>query len=411
MTRTAETVAPRAPFFDPWARAAHLTTLRAACEACDADRILDFLRATTTPDELSFTMWLVADADGVEECLETAVETDGTDLLARTLLALRYVAIGWGIRSSARAEYVSAEQFEQFHDWLRRAERLLIDVCADDPTYAPAWEVRLTTARGLELGHAESRRRYDHLAAQDAHHFGAQSTHLQQILPKWGGSWEAAEAFVSACAEQAPAGSLSHALVADLVLERWLALDGGEEAYLSQPDTLARLQAGALQSVWHAEHVPSPRTVSVHSRLAFLFSMANRHADAAAHFRMLGEHPSDEYWMHTHSPEGWYRRSRALALGEKPVPPVPQAKPEPLQPGQRPEGVPTHAAFITADVIFGLVAAFFGFIGFMVLTEEPVDAGSWQIAVTMFVLALMSAVFPVVVHVRAARLMRKAGLR
>lgn len=305
------------PSFDPWARYQELAPVRAALLSRDWDAVAAALGALG-PQELSLALELVADESDVEELLEAAVAAAPADPLARTLLARRYVTMGWQTPAWGWAANDAAELFEQFRAWLVIAEQILVDVCADHPDHAPAWEARLLTARGLELGQSEARRRYDRLAALSPHHYRAQRAYLQQVVPRWDGSWEVAEAFVAECASDALDGAPSRALLASLQIERWLAL--GET-----PDdeaTLERLREIARASVLHADHVPGPDADLVHAELALLFSFAERHDDAAPHFRALGDHPVSAGWDHLDDKAQWYARFKALALGG-PVPPPP----------------------------------------------------------------------------------------
>ncbi len=302
-----------APFFDPWAYLPDGAALRDACETQDARTALAVLRTLTTPDALA-ALWLVgghADkpTDTARDAFTAAIEAaDDGSALARTLRGLRYVTVGWGFRSRARAEHVSRDQFEQFHDWLRRAERTLFDVCSEFPDFVPAWEIRITICRGLELGHSEARRRYDRLAALDPHVFSAQEAYLQQILPKWSGSWEQASQFVADCTGSAPPGSLSHLLVLDLAVERWL---DGEKTV--PPEMVEQVRQAAARSVWHPEHVPVQATAVAHANLAQFFSLADHPADAKPHFDHLGEVPVEGNFQYYGDPAGTYRKLRAAA--------------------------------------------------------------------------------------------------
>src|SRR5690606_34745740 len=91
------------------------------------------------PALVEYAILDVAEADGVETFLAKVVEADAADTLAATAYAARLVVQGWEIRTGARARDVSREQFEAFHDHLKRAERLLIDVTARDPSLLAAW--------------------------------------------------------------------------------------------------------------------------------------------------------------------------------------------------------------------------------------------------------------------------------
>src|SRR5690349_17912188 len=136
-----------------------------------------------------------ADEPGLEDFLRDVLRRDRSDGAAAAMLGSHLVMVGWGIRTAARASDVSEEQFKQFHEWLGRAEEVLVEGAARNPRDPAVWTVRLTSARGLSLGIAEARRRYDRLAAADPHHLPAQRQLIEQLYPKWGGSWEEVHAF------------------------------------------------------------------------------------------------------------------------------------------------------------------------------------------------------------------------
>ncbi|WP_369373514.1 hypothetical protein AB1046_06420 [Promicromonospora sp. Populi] len=309
---TTRDAAPAAKFFDPLAQIPGGAGLRAARDAGDPAAALAIVRGLTAHDDVVAALWGIAgDASAEDHALFTAaVEAadDGTPL-ARTLRALRYITVGWAIRSGARAEHVSANQFEQFHDWLRRAERVLFDVCAEHPGCVPAWEARITTARGLELGHGEARRRYDRLAALDPQVFAAQRVYLQQVLPKWSGSWEDASRFVAECADGAAPGALGPALVVDLALERRV---DGEKTI--PPEMIDRVRGVAASTVLHPHHVRTAATATAHANFALFFSFADLPAEAWPHFEALGDTPVEGIWgYYEPGAERLYRTSRDAA--------------------------------------------------------------------------------------------------
>lgn len=307
---TARDAASAAEFFDPLAHVPHGAVLRAARDAGDIPAVLVAARSLTTHDDLVATLWAVAGHATGDQRFTAVIDAadDGTPL-ARTLRAVRYVTVGWAIRSRFQAQHVSAGQFEQFHDWLRRAERVLFDVCSEHPGYVPAWEARITTARGLELGLGEGRRRFDRLAALDPQVFAAQRAYLQQILPKWGGTWEEASRFVEECTAGAAPGSLGPLLVVDLAIERWF--DGQR---IVPPAMLDRVRQAAMASVWHPEHRRGAATSTAHTNLALLFTLAQQHADAAPHFEALGGAPVEGMWgYHGGEPDVLFRTNRDLA--------------------------------------------------------------------------------------------------
>ncbi|MDX3307712.1 hypothetical protein ACWGH3_22760 [Streptomyces sp. NPDC054884] len=304
-----------APTFDPYDNTPELIPLRTAAQAGDWPAVRDCFAGLGSVDRLASAAGLLADIAGVEGFLERAAAESPADPLPRTLLAERYVYIGWDIRSGTRAKYVSQDQFSQFHDWLRRAEQLLIEVCAEQPSYALAWITRLTTARGLQLGQAEARRRYDRLSAHHPHQYRAQSQLLQQLCPKWGGSWEAAHGFARECATGAPDASNSAAVVALAHIEHWLDLPSGEDAaYLRSVPVRDDLRFAAQVSVLHPDHRPDWNSVGAHNAFAFAFSLGGHFADAAPHFAFLGNRATENPWQYLPDQKSAFLGFRKTAL-------------------------------------------------------------------------------------------------
>ncbi|MFG3049219.1 hypothetical protein ACGFZR_30385 [Streptomyces sp. NPDC048241] len=290
--------------------------LRQAVAAWDWAGVRQYLAGLPRGSDTSQVFGTVGRTEGVERALRDLVAAAPDDVFALTLLGAREIAIGWEVRTGARAESVTREQFATFHAHLRTAEQLLIRATALDPSYAPAWAERLNTARGLGLGQNEARRRYDRLAKTHPHHFTAQTRLLQQLCPKWGGSWDAAHAFARDRMLGASDGSLSAGLVAEAHLEHWLDLAAGDErhAYLGQPHVHAELVEAAGRSVLHPEFRREPGWVTVAGCFAALFSLIGDTARAAAHFRALGNLASNLPWSYLGDPAEAYVRHRDAAL-------------------------------------------------------------------------------------------------
>ncbi|MDN0195157.1 hypothetical protein [Streptomyces sp. S.PNR 29] len=317
MSRTSggRTATGPGPSTDPFDNLPELAALRTAAQARDWAGTQAFFAGLDSADKVSFASGLLADMAGVEHYLEQAAAARPGDPLPRTLLAERYIRIGWEIRSSLRAEHVSREQFDQFHAWLRKAEQLLIEVCAEQPGYAPAWTARLITARGLQLGQSEARRRYDRLSARHPHHYRAQSLLLQQLCPKWGGSWEAAHGFARECASAAPDGSDAGVLVADAHIEHWLDLDSGEDtAYMRGLPVRDDLRHAAEVSVLHPGHRPGWEWIGAHSTFAMAFSLGGHREDAARHFAALGDRATEYPWAYLPDWRNQFAKFRKAAL-------------------------------------------------------------------------------------------------
>ncbi|MFD5882940.1 MULTISPECIES: hypothetical protein [Streptomyces] len=315
---------PGRPVFEPADRIPALAALRSAVRRQDWTAVAASFDVLPDEDDRALACRVVAETLGAEDFLHRTAERLPHDPLPRTLLADRLVQIGWGIRTAHRAQHVSQRQFDDFHAYLRRAEILLIDVCAEHPHDALAWYLRIITSRGLELGGGETRRRYDRLAEHHPHHYSGQAQLLQQLCPKWGGSWEAAHGFAQECAAKAPDGSPNGALVAIAQLENYLEISGGTgtgtaSAYLRDLDNQTRRLEAAARSVLHPASRPEAfRTVDAHSAFAAAHSAAARHAAAAPHFRALGDRASEFPWGYLGSGdhENEFERHRKIALAK-----------------------------------------------------------------------------------------------
>ncbi|MDR3079778.1 MAG: hypothetical protein LBV60_02410, partial [Streptomyces sp.] len=284
---------------DPFDALPELAPLRTAARAGDWAATQAFFTGLDSVHKVSFAVSALSDIAGTEKYLEKAAAALPGDPLPRTLLAERYIRIGWDIRSGAFAEHVSRDQFEQFHSWLRKAEQLLIEVCAEQPAFAPAWTARVLLARGLQLGLSEARRRYDRLSAHHPHHFPAQAQLLQLLCPKWGGSWEAAHGFARECATSAPNGSHAGILIAEAHIEHWLELEGSEAtAYMRGLPVRDDLRNAAQVSVLHPAYRGDWHWIAGHSAFALAFSLGGHLKDAARHFTALGTTASKSSWQY-----------------------------------------------------------------------------------------------------------------
>ncbi|MEV6106815.1 hypothetical protein AB0M28_19170 [Streptomyces sp. NPDC051940] len=267
------------------------------------------------PDLQAVAAKTVAETPGAEEFLVGVSGRDKGDVLARTLLAGTLVHVGWGIRTGARAKDVSADRFTRFFGYLRRAERLLIDVCAEDPANALAWLHRITTARGLQLGASEARRRYERVAEHHPHFYSAQSQLLQQLCPKWSGTWQEAHGFANECAAAAPPGSLSPLLVAEAHLEHYADRDGPSYD-LTGPAAQRELTEAVHRTVMHDGFRADFHWIYAHGLFACLYSVAEDPQKAAWHFRQLGNRGSEAPWDRLYGdPVAAYTRQRRAALG------------------------------------------------------------------------------------------------
>ncbi len=287
---------------------------KAAAQDGDWETLERLLLALPDSSARYYACRCIGEVAQVEDLLTRVSSNPKTGTLPHVLLAGRNIEIGWKVRSGDWARNVSAQRFAVLHHHLRLAERALIDVTAREPDNATAWALRLITARGLEVGQSEARRRYDRLRVHDPHFYPAQSQFLQQLCPKWSGSWEAVFAFADECSS-APVGSASHIIVAEAHVERWAGGADGE-THLRRTRVIAELVAAAEKSVRHSAF---PREsyywYSGHGAFAMLFSQIGDYQQAAVHFRAMGSHPPLWPWTYLNDSTNEFKRHRTQALG------------------------------------------------------------------------------------------------
>ncbi|MFJ8582502.1 hypothetical protein [Micromonospora sp. NPDC093277] len=255
---------------------------------------------------------------GLDSFLRLRLRDEPQDQLAQTLLGATHLRIGWRIRTGAMADQVSADRFARFHDHLRRAEQLLIDVTARWPDDVAARTQRITTARGLQLGQAETRRRYDRLARHRPHHLPAQLGLLQQLCPKWGGDWAEVDAFARSCVEATPPGAPHGVLVAQAHIERIIEYADRRafRVYLRSPDVAQEIQAAADRSVRHPDFQHTIGWVSVRSTFALVFHVMGEHTAAREQFDALGPHGDPFFFGYLGHPADRFVQARDEAYAK-----------------------------------------------------------------------------------------------
>ncbi|MFC3385465.1 hypothetical protein [Couchioplanes azureus] len=305
--------------FDPAAAHPEVAWLRSALAARDWPACRAMLDAAAPETRTRLTV-VAGEEPDLADFLRTVLAGDPDDSAAAAVLGSHLTTVGWKVRSSAQAKFVSREQFAGFHDWLTKAERVLVDAAARNPADPAVWVARLLTARGLELGQAEARRRYDRLAAIDPHHLPGQQHLLQQLCPKWGGSWDEVHTFAREAMDSSPPGSHNAVLVALAHIERWMALDSGaDRTYLRTPRVRDEIYQAAGHSVWHPGFPRTLGWVRVVSEFALLFSELGDQRAVASLFAMTGVLASESPWHYLGDPAEVLRERRYYATGSRGV--------------------------------------------------------------------------------------------
>ncbi|GGO29830.1 hypothetical protein [Micromonospora parathelypteridis] len=281
-------------------RAGDWPAVRDQLAACEGDARTRAIRAVSQKAPTGF--------------LESVVKADPADTAAAAMLADRLTEKAWLVRTRKMAQDVSPEQFKRFHEMLAEAERVTADSVAHDGSDPAVWTVRLVIARGLQMGEAETRRRYEQVAARDPHHLSAQSQLLQRLCPKWGGSVEAMHEFARQCAAAAPEGAHNAVLIAEAHLEHALSLPGGRQAYLSRREVVAELQEALGRTVLHPAFQRTPGWVEVHHSFALLFGLIGDRKTARPLFEATGNLVSEMPWRYFGDPVDVFQEHRARAM-------------------------------------------------------------------------------------------------
>lgn len=303
------------PVFDLVAAYPEMGRLQAALRARDWAGVRAVVDAAPEPSARTMLIRYAAGTPGIEPFLREVLGYYPDDGVAAALLGGHLTHTGWEVRTSASAQHVSKEQFRVFFEYLRRAEQVLIEGAARNPGDPTIWTQRLPSARGLQLGLSEVRRRYDRLAAYDPHHLPAQSQLLQSLCPKWSGTWEQMHTFAYEAMLAAPKGAPNAVLVVTGHLERWLDADG-DMRYLASPFARNQIYEAANRSVWDPNFRHGYGWVWVRSSFAMVFSLLGDEAAAAGQFAALGHLASEDPWEYLGNPADQIRKRRAQAYAK-----------------------------------------------------------------------------------------------
>ncbi|WP_229073899.1 hypothetical protein [Actinoplanes sp. DH11] len=303
--------------FDPAAAYPGIPALRAALDRKDwvaARAVLD----TVTPADRTALIRTCGDVRDLEDFLRYVLRGDPRDGAAAALLGFHLTYLGWEIRTAAWAKNVTEEQWAGFREHLRKAELVLIDACAYNPGDPAVWTARLLSARGLSLGIAEIRRRYDRLATAVPHHLPGQVEIGYSLEPKWYGSWDELRTFARDCALAAPPGTPHGLLAVEAFFAQFGAAsdDAERQRLLHDPQLRAELYQIAQHSVLHPRFNREYGWVRAVSSYAAYFSMLRDQAAAARMFGLLGNLATADPWADTEEaalPK--IRQARAWALG------------------------------------------------------------------------------------------------
>lgn len=307
----------RGPVFDQSEHFPVVGRADAALRAHDWDALMAAFTSANQQERHSIVRRGGSDK-GSEDFFRSILQARPGDVLASTMLADRYVTMGWEARGPGNFDSVTPEGYKAFLEFLRTAEQILIGVCARQPQFTQAWAVRLFTATGLDLGISEVTRRYERLASHSPHDLHAQFFTLQALLPKWGGTWEMAHDFVWKCANGAPPGASNACLVVMYYLERLISDDVSRvDEVLREPQVRQEIMAAAQRSVMSSAFTTGTDGVVALSLFALSFSMLEDWSSAKSCFTRLGPFGQEAGWEYFgKDPSVIFREARQEAMSK-----------------------------------------------------------------------------------------------
>lgn len=257
-----------------------------AAEAHDWSNIHDTLAGVQGRDLSALTATMCARSAAVCDWL-TQVAADGDDdFVSRLVMGAGTGAKAWRVRTGARAQHVSSEQFTEFHALLKQAEEHLYEAAQLAPDAAAPWHFLIATGRGLEIGIEAIERRFEAVTTRCPGHFEAHFQMLQCLCKKWSGSHERMHAFAEEAIEGSHWSTLA-LLVPWAHLERYLDLSGGEPGreYLAQPKVLAEIREAADLTLGQPDYADPRAPFGAANLFAMAFSLARAWDEALTAFK------------------------------------------------------------------------------------------------------------------------------
>lgn len=273
--------------------------LREALTAQDWPGTRDILGRTTHPDDRAFYLGVCASVRGVQDWIGDWVVAEPDSTLPLLVRGVHAVGWAWEARGQLDVEDTRPEQFAEFHDRLRIADRCLSDVVIRDPDEVSAWAFLIRTARGLRMSIDDGRYRYEQAARRHPAHLRANYELMQTLCAKWGGSDEAMFRFSRSATERGTSGSLISYLVAVAHLEVMVDLDSADlHGYLVTNDVRAELRSAADRSIWSSSVELRPGWPEPYNAFAMAFAIAGDNQSAARVFDRIGDVVTTQPWAY-----------------------------------------------------------------------------------------------------------------
>jgi hypothetical protein len=224
----------------------------------------------------------------------------------------------WEARGSARAKYVQEDAWPLFHGRLVEADRDLAKAAALDDRDPDPHAMSVTIARGLSLGPAEVKRRFEQAHSRHPLYGPACTQALQGIARKWSGSHDAMFEFARWASGQAPDGHSAHKLIALAHIEMWLDAEKGEpqQTYFRTEPVKQEVMAAARRSILSPNYERNGTVLSWPERntFAFCFRLMRDYGAQLEQMRLIGPYVTDAPWHYQGKAGVYYEKHRQFAF-------------------------------------------------------------------------------------------------
>ncbi|MBB4893183.1 hypothetical protein FHS39_002214 [Streptomyces olivoverticillatus] len=212
----------------------------------------------------------------------------------------------WEVRSAARANAVSRDQFQGFFALLQDAAPVIGAAIELNPADPVPWRIALTHALGTQASREVFDSYWEEAVARAPHHFGCHSVALQYLCEKWYGSHEEMFAFAENAAEQALPGSKLHALPLKAAVEYLVVASAGTREKDPSDGTVpqARIDAAIRRAQELSAHYEAgdPEIAPVRNDLALMLLLHERWSESLEQFRAIGVHATEFPWVYFGDP-------------------------------------------------------------------------------------------------------------
>jgi hypothetical protein len=249
------------------------------------------IRSQRHADDLAFVVEACADWTEPQGWLEDWARERPTSAAMHLVRGIQYTKWAWVARGSGWRP----KDYGSFIDRLSMADEQFEAAAAaagKDPT---PWAWMVQTAKGLQLGEEEVRRRLGEATRRWPGHTAAYVLAVDALSPKWGGSAEAMLAVAREAMARAKPGSNAHVAITDAHIE--LAMTAARESksaaaaeqYFANPQVAHEIRAAnelCFRVGSHAMTMATPR-----SRVWFAYALwkSGSKEQAAEHLRIIGK--------------------------------------------------------------------------------------------------------------------------